>query len=36
MIIIVSTQDVCVTQDMYTVSGDTPERPVIDGIIKVR
>ena len=23
-------------QGMYTVSGDTPERPVIDSIIKVR
>ena len=32
-IIIVFTQDI---QSMYTVSGDTPERPVIDSIIKVR
>ena len=35
LIIIVFTQDVCVTQDMYTVSDDTPERR-IDSIIKVR
>ena len=24
------------TQDMYMVFGDTPERPVIDSIIKIR